>query len=50
MTKQDLLKYAGKKTFGKNNALLTNGVIVGFDANDDNECLVARSENGVDQN
>ena len=46
MTKQDLLKYAGKKTFGKNNELLTNGVIVGFDANDDNECLVARFENG----
>lgn len=50
MTKQDLLKYAGKKTFGKNNSLLTNGVIVGFDANDDNECLVARFENGDVQN
>lgn len=50
MTKQDLLKYAGKKTFGKNSALLTNGVIVGFDANDDNECLVARFENGDVQN
>ena len=46
MTKQDLLKYAGKKTFGKNNALLTNGVIVGFDPNDNYECLVARFENG----
>ena len=46
MTKQDLLKYAGKKTFGKNNELLTNGVIVGFDPNDDVECLVARFENG----
>ena len=46
MTKQDLLKYAGKKTFGKNSSLLTNGVIVAFDANDDNECLVARFENG----
>ena len=46
MTKQDLLKYAGKKTFGKNNSLLTNGVIVGFDPNDDDECLVARFENG----
>ena len=46
MTKQDLLKYAGKKTFGKNNELLTNGVIVGFDPNDYYECLVARFENG----
>ena len=46
MTEQDLLKYAGKKTFGKNNALLTNGVIVGFDPNDNYECLVARFENG----
>ena len=46
MTKQDLLKYAGKKTFGKNNSLLTNGVIVGFDPNDNYECLVARFENG----
>ena len=46
MTRQDLLKYAGKKTFGKNNSLLTNGVIVGFDPNDNYECLVARFENG----
>ena len=46
MTKQDLLKYAGKKTFGKNNELLTNGVIVGFDPNDNYERLVARFENG----
>lgn len=46
MTKQDLLKYAGKKTFGKNNEILTNGIVVGYDPDDNEQCLVARFENG----
>ena len=45
MTEQELSKYAGKKTFGKNNEILTNGIVVGYDPNDDKECLVARFEN-----
>ena len=46
MTKQELSKYAGKKTFGKNNEMLTNGIVVGYYPNDDEECLIARFENG----
>ena len=45
MTEQELSKYAGKKTFGKNNHILTNGIVVGYDPNDDEQCLVARFEN-----
>ena len=46
MTGQELSKYAGKKTFGENNEILTNGIVVGYDPNDDKECLIARFENG----
>lgn len=46
MTEQELSKYAGKKTFGKNNEILTNGIVVGYDPDDNEQCLVARFENG----
>ena len=46
MTAEELSKYAGKKTFGKNNEILTNGIVVGYDPDDNEQCLVARFENG----
>ena len=46
MTEQELSKYAGKKTFGENNEILTNGIVVGYDPDDNEQCLVARFENG----
>lgn len=42
MTAEEFKKYAGRKTFGKNNVDLTDGVVAGYHS----DCLAVRLKNG----
>ena len=46
MTAEEFKKYAGRKTFDKNNVDLTDGVVVGYEMTTNSDCLVVRLKNG----
>lgn len=46
MKEEEFKKYAGRKTFGKNNVCLEGGIVVGYDTKSYNDCLVVKLEEG----